>query len=146
MTVEEAKKELRPIKGMKHNMKPLEMEIERLMTKATKMTASYDAILTTGSHKNKIEEAMIKLERHWNRLSALITRDVDYKNRCLDKIEQIKSRTLREILIYYFFMDYTLQETAERIGRSYQWTYELYKSALEEYAKISEKMCLLDRT
>jgi hypothetical protein len=139
MTREEAKAELRPLKGMKHNIKPIELEIERLMTKATKMTAGYDIVNSSGSHRNKIEEAIIKLERYWNRLSAIVMRDIDYKERCLDKVEQIKSRTLREILVYYFFMDYTLEETAERIGKSYQWTYELYKSALDEYAKVSEE-------
>lgn len=141
MTREQAKEELRPIKGMRHDIKPIELEIERLMTKATKMTASYDAIISSG-HENKIEKAMIKLEEQWDRLSRIVTRDINYKNRCMDKIELIKSRTLREILIYYFFMDYTLQETAEKIGKSYQWTYELYKSALDEYCKVSEKFSL----
>ncbi len=136
MTRQEAKEELWPVKGMKHSMKPIELEIEKIMTTATKMTASYDTI-STGGHKSKVEEAVVKLEEYWERLSTMIHRDVDYKNRCLDKVEQIKSRTLREILIYYFFMDNTLEKTAERIGKSYQWTYELYKSALDEYAKIS---------
>ena len=143
MTREEAKKELRPIKGMKHDIKPVKLEIEKLMARATKMTASYDAILTSGYHGNKIEDAMVKLERYWDRLAKLITIDVDYMDMCLDKVERIRSRTLREILVYYFFMDYTLEKTADLIGKSYQWTYELYKSALDEYCKISDG---LDRT
>jgi len=140
MTRDEAKAELRPIKRMKHDVKPVKLEIERLMTKATKMTASYDAVISTSFHGNKIEEAMEKLEKCWDRVAKAITLDVAYMDFCLDKVEQIKSRTLREILVYYFFMDYTLEQTAERIGKSYQWTYELYKSALDEYAKISEKI------
>lgn len=137
MTREEAKQELWPVKGMKHSIKPIELEIERIMTLATKMTAGYDIINTSG-HKSKIEEAVEKLEEYWNRLSTMVRRDVDYKNRCLDKVEKIKSRTLREILVYYFFMDFTLEKTAEKIGKSYQWTYELYKSALDEYCKVSD--------
>ena len=142
MTREEAKQELWSVKGMRRGAKPIELEIERIMTTATKMTAAYDTI-STSSHKSKIEAAVEKLEEYWDRLSTMVQRDVDYKNRCLDKVEQIKSRTLREILVYYFFMDFTLEKTAEKIGKSYQWTYELYKSALDEYCKISD---LLDRT
>lgn len=142
MTREEAKQELWSVKGMRRGTKPIELEIERIMTTATKMTAAYDTI-STNSHKSKIEAAVEKLEEYWDRLSTMVQRDVDYKNRCLDKVEQIKSRTLREILVYYFFMDFTLEKTAEKIGKSYQWTYELYKSALDEYCKISD---LLDRT
>lgn len=139
MTREEAKNELRIVKKIKHDSRPVNLEIERLMTKATKMTASYDAVISTSFHSNKIEEAMEKLERHWDRLAKIITLNAAYMDHCLDKIEQMKSRTLREILVYYFFMDNTLEQTAEKIGKSYQWTYELYKSALDEYAKISEK-------
>lgn len=136
MTRDEAKEELWAIKRMKHSNKPIELEIERIMAKATKMTAGYDMIITSGSHNSKIEEAIVKLEEYWERLSNIVRQEVDYKNHSLDKVEQIKSRTLREILIYYFFMDFTLERTAEKIGKSYQWTYELYKSALDEYAKI----------
>jgi hypothetical protein len=141
MTREEAKIELWHVKEMKRSTEPIEQEIERIRTLATKMTVAYDTI-NTGTHKSKIEDAVVKLEEYWDKLSAMVQRDVDYKNRCLDKIEQIKTRTLREILVYYFFMNFTLEMTAEMIGKSYQWTYELYKSALDEYCKISD---LLDR-
>lgn len=136
MTREEAKEELWAIKRMKRSNKPIELEVERIMTKATKMTAGYDIISTSGGHNSKIEDAIVKLEEYWERLSNAVQKELDYKNHSLDKVEQIKSRTLREILIYYFFMDFTLEKTAEQIGKSYQWTYELYKSALDEYAKI----------
>ena len=56
MTWEEAKKELRPIKEMEADIRSVELEIERLMTVATKMTPNYEGAKVLGDHKNKIEE------------------------------------------------------------------------------------------
>ena len=58
MTRREAKKELTPLKDMAKDIKAVEDEIERLMTVATKMTATYDPINVTGTPKNKMEEAI----------------------------------------------------------------------------------------
>ena len=136
MTRKEAKKELRPIKDMERDIRSVEDEIERLMAVATKMTTNYDGINVQGTPTNKMEEAVIKVEKYRAKLSSLILKHLDYKNKCLDKVEQIQPKSLQKILIYYYFQDCTLEETAEKIERSYQWTYEMYKTALEEYAKI----------
>ena len=137
MTQKEAKKELRPIKDMAKDIKSVEDEIERLMAVATKMTTSYDPINISGTPKNKMEEAIMKLEDYRSRLSGLILRDLEYKNRCFDIVTKIEPRSLQKILLYYYFQDKTMEQTAELIGKSYQWTYELYKTALEKYAEIS---------
>jgi len=136
MTVKEAKKELRPIKEMEKDIRSVEEEIERLMAVATKMTTSYDGINVQGTPSNKMEEAVIKMEKYRAKLSSLMLRHLDYKNQCLNKVEQIQPKSLQKILIYYYFQDCTLEQTAEKIDRSYQWTYEMYKTALEEYSKI----------
>jgi len=136
MTVKEAKKELRPIKEMEKDIRSVEEEIERLMAVATKMTANYDGINVQGSPTNKMEEAVIKIEKYRSKLSALVLKHLDYKNRCLNKVEQIQPKSLQKLLIYYYFQDLTLEQTAEKIDRSYQWTYTMFITALEEYAKI----------
>ena len=136
MTRKEAKKELRPIKEMERDIRSVEDEIERLMAVATKMTTNYDGINVQGTPTNKMEEAVIKVEKYRAKLSSLILKHLDYKNKCLDKVEQIQPKSLQKILIYYYFQDCTLEETAEKIERSYQWTYEMYKTALDEYSKI----------
>ncbi len=136
MTVKEAKKELRPIKEMEKDIRSVEEEIERLMAVATKMTTSYDGINVQGTPSNKMEEAVVKMENYRAKLSSLMLRHLDYKNQCLNKVEQIQPKSLQKILIYYYFQDCTLEQTAEKIDRSYQWTYEMYKTALEEYSKI----------
>lgn len=137
MTREEAKRELRPIKEMESDIRSVELEIERLMAVATKMTPSYDVNGGTPTHKNKIEEALIKIDEYRTRLSKLLLESIDYKNRCLNKISLIEPASLRKPLILYYFQDKTLEQTSEILGKSYQWTYELYTSALDEYAKIS---------
>ena len=136
MTRKEAKKELRPIKDMERDIRSVELEIERLMTVATKMTTNYDGVNVQGTPANKMEEAVIKVEKYRAKLSSLILKHLDYKNKCLDKVEQIQPKSLQKILIYYYFQDFTLEQTAEKIDRSYQWTYEMYKTALDEYSKI----------
>ena len=136
MTREDAKKELKPIKNMERRIRSYEQEIERLMAVATKMTPSYNTDRPSGTYHNKIEEAVIKIEEYRAKLSKEIVKQLDYKNRCLNKVERIQTGTLRTILIYYYFQNKTLEQTAEEIDRSYRWTYDMFTSALDEYAKI----------
>ena len=136
MTRQEAKNELYPIKEIEKDIKAIELEIERLMTVATKMTPSYESS-GKGEH-NRIEEAIVKIEEYRARLSRKIIEKMDYKNRCIEKVEKIEPKSLQKVLIYYYFMDYTMEKTAEAIKKSYQWTYTMYQSALDEYCKISD--------
>ena len=103
MTREEAKRELRPIKEMESDIRSVELEIERLMAVATKLTPSYDVNGGTPTHKNKIEEALIKIDEYRTRLSKLLLESIDYKNRCLNKISLIEPASLRKPLILYYF-------------------------------------------
>ena len=136
MTQQEAKRELSQIKESWEDIKAVDREIERLMTVATKMTPSYEP-KTNGTYSNRLEEAVIKIEDYRLRLSNLLVDDLLRRNECMKKVQQIKSTTLRMVLIYYYFMDNTMEKTAELLKKSYRWTYELYLSALDEYAKIS---------
>ena len=136
MTRSEAKHELKPIKDMEKDIRSVELEIERLMAVATKMTTNYDGINVQGSPKNKLEEAMIKIEQYRSKLSVMMLKHLDYKNHCLNKVEQIQPKSLQKILIYYYFQDKTLEQTAEIIDRSYQWTYTMYQTALDKYSEI----------
>lgn len=136
MTKPEAKRELRPIKDMERDIRSVELEIERLMTLATKMTTNYDGINVQGTPKNKIEEAMIRIEEYRAKLTGLLLRHLDYKNKCLNKIEKIQPASLRKILIYYYFQDKTIEQTAEIIDKSVRWTHTMLDTALDEYCKI----------
>lgn len=137
MTREEAKQELRPLKDYAKDIRAVELEIERLMAVATKMTPNYDITPVSGTPKNKIEEAIEKVEEYRGRLSKLILRSLDRKSKCLRKVEQIEPQSLQKILLYYYFQDYTLEKTAELIDRSERWTYEMYLTALDKYSELS---------
>lgn len=136
MTREEAKKELHVLKEMSKDIKAIEDEIERLMAVATKMTAAYDAT-PSKIQKSKIEEVLVKLEDYRSRLTNQMLDCLEYRTRCLAKLEQIEPKSLRKVLRYYYFQDFTLEKTAGLLGRSYQWTYEMFLSALDKYAEIS---------
>ena len=136
MTLKEAKRELRPLKDMAKDIQSVEDEIDRLWAVATKMSTSIDPVVVTGTPNNRMEEAVVKLEEYKGRLSKLLIDSLDYKNRCLNKVEQIQPRSLQKILLYYYFQDYTLEKTAEILDRSVRWTYEMYKTALEKYSEI----------
>ena len=136
MTREEAKRELKPIKEMESRIRSIEEEIERLMAAATRMTPNYEGDRVSGTPGNRLEEATIKIEEYRMKLSKVLLRSLDYKNKCLNKVEKISTGTLRTILICYYFQDKTLEETAEHIDKSYRWTYEMFTAALDEYAKI----------
>ncbi len=136
MTRKEAKRELRPLKDMAKDIQSVEDEIERLMAVATKMTTTYDPINVSGTPDNKMEKAIVKLADYKDRLSNLVIEDLEYKNKCLDKVEKIEPRSLQKILIYYYFQNYTLEKTAEMIGKSVRWTYEMYLTALDKYSEV----------
>lgn len=136
MTLKEAKKELRPLKDMAKDIQSVEDEIDRLWAVATKMSTGFDPVVVTGTPNNRMEEAIIKLEDYKGRLSKLLIDSLDYKNKCLDKVEKIQPRSLQKILIYYYFQNFTLEKTAELLDRSVRWTYEMYKTALEKYSEI----------
>ena len=138
MTREEAKRELKPIKEMEADIRSVELEIERLMTVATKMTPNYEGSVQGGSG-NRTEDAIIKIEEYRGRLSKLIQESLNYKAMCLSKVEKIYPRTLRSVLMFYYFSNNTMEHTAELLNHSYQWTYSMFQSALDEYCKISEK-------
>jgi hypothetical protein len=139
MTREEAKKELKPIKEMEADIRSVELEIERLMTIATKMTPNYEGSVQ-GSGGNRTEDAIIKIEEYRGRLSKLLQESLDYKAKCLNKVEKIYPRTLRTVLMFYYFSNNTMERTAELINHSYQWTYSMFQSALDEYCKISDSL------
>lgn len=136
MTRKEAKKELRPIKDMEKDIRSVEEEIERLMAVATKMTTSYDGVNVQGTPANKMEEAVVKIEQYRHKLSSMMLKHLDYKNQCLSKVEQIQPKSLQKILIYYYFQDKTLEQTAELIDRSVRWTHTMFDTALDEYCKF----------
>jgi len=138
MTRKEAKNELREIKYMDSRIKSIELEIERLEAVATKMTPSYNTNKPSNTPHNKIEEAVIKKEEYRNRLSKWLLRQLDYKNRCLNKIQKIEPGSLQQFLLLYYFNGKTMEQIAEIVGKTPRWTYELFCSALDKYAEISE--------
>ena len=137
MTRKEAKRELSPLKYMDADIRAIELEIERLMAVATKMTANYDPINVSVTPKNKLEEAVVKMEEYKGRLSSMVIKSLEYRNMCLSKIEKIESSPLRDILMLYYFQDNTIEKTAEKIGKSPRWTFTMFEAALDEYSKIS---------
>lgn len=138
MTREQAQRELKPIKEIEKDIRSVELEIERLMAVATRMTTSYDGVNVMNSPRNKIEETMIKIEDYRARLSKILLHHIDYKNRCLNKVGKIEPESLQKFLIYYYFQDMTFEKMAERIDKSYQWTYTMYQTALDKYSEISD--------
>lgn len=135
MTRKEAKNELRPIKDMEADIKSIMLEIERLDTIRTKMTPSYDANKVSGTTSNKIEEATIKILEYRERLAKITTEKIDYMENCIQKIDKIEPASLRMFLRFYYFDGLTIERIAEIIDKTPRWTYELFCSALDEYAK-----------
>ena len=136
MTRDEAKKELRPLKDISRDIKAIMDEIERLETVATKMTPNYDITPISGTPKNKMEEAIVKLEDYRSRLSGLVIDTIDYRDRCRSKIEKIEPRSLQTLLNLYYIQDNTLEKTAEIMGKSVRWTYEMFITALDKYSEV----------
>lgn len=137
MTREEAKKELKSIRYIDSRIKSIELDIERIEAVATKMTPTYDIVNSAGGHKNRIEEALVKKEEYKSRLAKWMLRELDFKNKCLTKIEKIQPASLQQFLLFYYFDGLTMEKIAEIIDKTPRWTYELYCTALDKYAEIS---------
>ena len=137
MTKKEAKAELQTLKYIDSRIKSIELDIERIEAIATKMTPSYDGINTSGGHKNKIEEALIKKEEYKSRLAHWMIKELEYKDRCLTKVRKIQPESLQQFLLFYYFDGLTIERISEIINKTPRWTYELFSTAIEEYAKIS---------
>lgn len=137
MTRKEAKNELRPIKDMEAEIKSVMLEIERLDAVRTKMSPTYDANKVSGTMSNKIEDATIKILEYRERLAKITTDKINYMERCMNKIDQIEPASLRMFLRFYYFDGLTIERISEIIDRTPRWTYKLFCSALDEYAKIS---------
>ena len=135
MTRKEAKNELRPIRDMEAEIKSMMLEIERLDAIRTKMTPSYDADKVSGTKGNKIEEATIKILDYRERLAKKTTEKLEYMERCVGKIEKIEPSSLRKFLRFYYLDGLTIERISEIIDKTPRWTYELFCSALDEYAK-----------
>lgn len=136
MTRQEAKDELYKIRYMDSRIKAIELDIERIEAVATKMTPSYEW-KSPGAQRNKIEEALIKKEEYKAKLAHWMIRELDYKNMCLTKVRQIQPESLQQFLMFYYFDGLTMERISEIINKTPRWTYELYNTALDEYAKIS---------
>lgn len=137
MTRKEAKNELRPIKDMEAEIKSVMLEIERLDAVRTKMSPTYDANKVSGTMSNKIEDATIKILEYRERLAKITTDKINYMERCINKIDQIEPTSLRMFLRFYYFDGLTIERISEIIDKTPRWTYELFCSALDEYAKKS---------
>ena len=137
MTKKEAKEELQEIRYMDSRIRSIELDIERIEAIAMKMTPSYDGVNTSGSHKNKIEEALIKKEEYKSKLARWMIKELEYKDRCLTKVRQIQPESLQQFLLFYYFDGLTIERISEIINKTPRWTYELFSTAIEEYAKIS---------
>lgn len=135
MTRKEAKNELRPIREMETDIKSVLLEIERLDAIRTRMTPTYDANKVSGTMSNKIEEATIKILDYRERLATLTTKKITYMEKCLEKIEQIEPTSLRMFLRLYYFDGMTIERISEIVDKTPRWTYELFCTALDEYAK-----------
>lgn len=136
MTRQEAKKELQSIRHLDSRIKSVELDIERIDAIATKMTPSYEPSISSG-YKNRIEEALVKKEEYKSRLAKWMLKQLEYKNMCLTKIEKIRPESLQQFLMFYYFDGLTMEKMAEIVDKTPRWTYELFCTALDEYAKIS---------
>jgi hypothetical protein len=135
MTRQEAKKELQYIRFMDSRIHSIELDIERIEAVALKMTPSYGGTVQSG-YMSKIEEALVKKEEYKSRLAKWMLKELDYKNRCLTKIEKIHPESLQQFLMFYYFDGLTMEKISEIIDKTPRWTYELFCTALDEYAKI----------
>ena len=75
-----------------------------------------------------------------NKLEKDINKDIDklvyLKEEAAGKIDRISDDRYKVILSMYYLSNETFEETAERIGKSFQWVHTLHKKALKEFEKI----------
>ncbi len=59
--------------------------------------------------------------------------DIKYKSiRAMNRMTSANGT----VLFYYYYKNYTFEQTATAMGLSYQWVWELHRRALREFGKI----------
>lgn len=130
------KQELRDFRARHHEIRQLEEQIEALRDISPK-TSRFDKILVdsgrTGSPVEQIAERLITLrEQYQIELNAHLAEKLRIEKAFVDCLTPNERTALR----YYYFEQYTWEQTAERMNKSVRYILSLHKWAL---IKLREK-------
>ena len=133
-----AKEYLRSIKYLDNSINAKLTELDRLRHNAESIRGvSYDGDKVQGgiSDSMKIVDKIIELD---NVINAEIDRLVDMKSEAHNKIEKVCNEKFISLLTDIYINGYTLEQVAERMGKSYVTICEWHGQALNIFRKEND--------
>ena len=139
MTTTNAKELLRQYQLKMAKVDEIEDECDKFMTRATKMTASFNAssiISTTTSDKVSTNAVKIAdLKKEWQELLIDAEQEKIKLYKMLMKIDE----PFRKILVERYIHRKDFEEIANDLKYSYSWTIHNHKIAIEKFDEILQK-------
>lgn len=118
----------------------LEDDYNTTLMKAQPRGCSYDAIGSSGSHKNtsQVEDVAINLKKLSDQKNNLIKKYADHKTKIYRIFNKMQTHEYVYVLLMIYCKGMSVDEISDEMHYSRTWIYELRKKAIYEFAENME--------
>ncbi|MCM1057905.1 MAG: hypothetical protein NC517_09895 [Firmicutes bacterium] len=129
--------EIRELDGLIKSLKD-QIEIEESLLMDTSVHYKDIQVQSSGS-RNKMEEKIPKIADLISRMEKYIRELTKKKDLAWAIILELEPK-MQTVMLQYYLQGKTLEQIAEKAGRSYRWTWSEKRAAVEEFSRIFEKV------
>lgn len=134
-----AKEYLKQMKYIDDTINNLALEILQAESDGMKITASAQAVsVHSGRCSDKVADSSIAASDLMNEMDASIQDLMKMKRRAARIIRRIMPVKYQNVLLLYYFQNLTLEETAAKIGKSYQTICAWHGAALQRFQQVMD--------
>lgn len=130
-----AKEYLRQLKTLDCLIKAKELEKERLMALAGKVSVSLSEKVQGGSG-GSMEDTIIKATELGEQINADIDKLVSLRNEARGLIDKLDNNNFKTILSMYYISNVTFRQIAKHMNYSIGGVFKMYGYALKDFGKI----------
>lgn len=132
---EKVKNLMKEMKTINKLINTIREEINAINERMTDISVHYKNMpLSSGNSNDAIGTCMPKLIELEQELEEYIQSLTWRKKEVLRAMKKINPKR-QQVLILYYMQDQTIEETAEKMGKSYTWTFKELKKAEQEIAE-----------
>lgn len=135
-----AKEYLRQMKYIDDTINNLALEILQAESDGMKITASAQAVaIYSGKCSDKVADSSITAADLMNEMRTSIEDLMQMKRRASRILRRIMPVKYQNVLLLYYFQNLTLEETAAKIGKSYQTICTWHGAALQRFQQLMDQ-------
>lgn len=137
MTAKEYLKQMKDIDNVINN---LSLEILQAECAGMKITSSTQAApVHAGGRHDKVGDSAIAVSCLMDEMNAAIEDLIRMKGNAVQILKKITPIKYQNVLLLYYFRNLTLEETAAKIGKSYQTICAWHGAALQKFQQIMDE-------